>query len=113
MMKKVSILIVIFALIAAPVFAATATSASPWTKESTYANKTLGKLGFGLKNALLGWTELFTEPYDAHKAKGNCLTGIGKGLLNTVVYTVGGVVHVGTFFVPVDVPLPGGGVDIG
>ncbi len=33
---------------------------SPWTNEMGYGNQAMGKLGFGLKNLFLGWTDLFT-----------------------------------------------------
>ena len=107
MIKKVSILILIFSLLAAPAFAAIDFKASPWTTKTGCVDKAVGKLGFGLKNLILGWTELFTEPYQQKS-----LAGAGEGLFNTVADTVGGALHVVTFFLPIDVKLPQGGVDI-
>ena len=103
MIKKVSILVVVFALVAAPAFAA----------ESQCMEKCMGKLGYGLTNLLLGWTEIFQEPYKAGKNGQNVLTGVGKGLWNAIGDTVGGALNTVTFFIPqIDVPLPEGGTDI-
>ena len=86
-------------------------TASPWTKETGYSNQVIGKLGFGLKNLLLGWTDLFREPHEAATSGGNVLVGIGTGIKDTIENELGGAVHVITFFLPqVDVPLPEGGV---
>ena len=105
MMKKITVFLLVFALLASPAFAAF--EASPWTSESGYGQKATGKLVFGLKNLLLGWTEIFTEPYESKS-----IQGVGKGLFNGIVDTVGGALHTVTFFVPqVDVKLPDGGVD--
>ncbi len=104
MIKRVSILLVIFVLLASPVFA---------MGGNDCMGKCMGKLGYGLTNLLLGWTEIFQEPYNAAKSGGNVVTGIGKGLWNAVGDTVGGVLHTVTFFIPqLDVPLPEGGTDI-
>lgn len=107
-MKKFIVLFVAFSLLVAPslVWA----EASPWAEEETYGNKTKGKLDFGIKNAFGGWTEMFTQPYDDHKEGKNAMVGAGQGFFNAVVDTVGGVIHTGTFFIPVDAPLPNGGV---
>ncbi len=89
-------------------------TASPWTNEMGYSKQAVGKLGFGLKNLLLGWTELFTEPKAASDKGDNVLKGIGMGLKNGLEDELGGVVHTVTFFLPqVDAPLPDGGVNFG
>ncbi len=59
-----------------------------------------GKIGRGLVNVCLGWTNLFAQPIHAGKSGGNVLTGIGKGLGYTVVRTVQGVVEVALFWLP-------------
>lgn len=59
-----------------------------------------GKIGRGLVNAGLGWTNLFAQPIHAGKSGGNVLTGIGKGLGYTVIRTVQGVVELGLFWLP-------------
>lgn len=85
-------------------------TASPWTTEVGYRNQAVGKLGFGLKNLLLGWTDLITEPRETLDAGGNILTGLGVGLKDALENTLGGVVHTVTFFLPqIDAPLPEGG----
>jgi len=84
---------------------------SHWAREHGWANQARGKFMFGAKNTLLGWTELFTEPYEAAKSGGNVVGGIGRGLWNGVADTAGGAAHLVTFPIPqVDLPLPEGGV---
>jgi len=108
MNKKTVALVVIFALCLAPA----AFAASPWTSGESYSDKVKGKLEFGLKNFLGGWTEIITRPAEAKK-NGNCsLKGLGVGIMNAVVYTVGGVIHTATFPIPLDVPLPNNGVSL-
>ena len=85
-------------------------AASPWTQETTHAGKAGGKLGFGFKNLALGWTEIFSKPVSYNDQGKNIIEGIGVGLWNAVAYTVGGAVHVATFFIPVDLPLPNDGI---
>ena len=89
-----------------------AATPSPWTEKTTSAEKTKGKLDFGFKNFFGGWTEIFTEPREACKAKECVIKGIGRGLWNSVADTVGGVLHIATFPIPLDVPLPEGGVNL-
>ena len=86
---------------------------SPWTSEVGYSNRAMGKLGFGVKNLLLGWTELFTEPKEAIDGGGNFFAGLGTGLMNGVFQTLGGAVHIVTFPITnLDVPLPEGGTQL-
>ncbi len=115
-MKKI-LTVSVFALLA--VFAAsTAFAASPWTQETTYAKKVAGKLDFGVKNLFGGWTALL--PSQMGCAANNhkncpgmcCVKSLGTGLVNAVVDTVGGALHVVTFPIPLDVPLPNDGVQI-
>ena len=88
-------------------------TASPWTREAGWSNRAMGKLGFGLKNALLGWTELFVEPQKAMQSGGNFFRGVGMGIKDAVENTLGGVLHVLTFPITgVDVPLPDGGTQL-
>ncbi len=86
---------------------------SPWTSEVGYSNRAIGKLGFGVKNLLLGWTDLFIEPKEASDAGEGLLKGIGVGLKDAVANTLGGVVHVVTFPITgIDAPLPEGGTQL-
>ena len=88
-------------------------TASPWTQEMGWSNRALGKLGFGLKNTLLGWTELFVEPQETMQSGGNFFRGLGMGIKNAIENTVGGILHVVTFPITgVDVPLPEGGTKL-
>ena len=86
---------------------------SSWTSETGYTNRAVGKLGYGVKNLLLGWTELFTEPKEAIDGGGNFFVGLGTGLKNGVFQTLGGAVHIVTFPITnLDVPLPEGGTQL-
>ena len=81
--------------------------ASPWTKEGSYLSKTVGKLGFGLVNVIGGWTGIVSEFY-AEPEENIAVAGM-RALARVVTNTVGGALHVVTFPVPKDIPLPGGG----
>ena len=86
---------------------------SPWTSETGWSNRAVGKLGFGVKNLLLGWTDLFIEPKEAADAGGNVLKGLGVGLKDAVENELGGVVHLITFPITgIDAPLPEGGTQL-
>lgn len=136
MLKRVGVLLVMLAMLAAPgvtfakdqgtkakknpyqshQYQAWAAKAkkhphSPWADEQGWENQARGKFVFGVKNTLLGWTELFTEPYEASKQGRNVASGVGEGLLHSVLDTAGGAVHLLTFPVTkFDLPLPEGGV---
>lgn len=108
-MKKM--LAVVLLVVAAVFLTQTlAFAASPWMDETTYTAKTGAKLGFGLKNLLLGWTELLTRPVDYHNEGKHLWDGLGSGIAYAVGYTAGGALHTATFFLPIDVPLPNNGV---
>ena len=88
-------------------------TASPWTKQAGYANRAGGKLVFGAKNLLLGWTEIFTETKASLDKGDNFFVGLGKGLKNGLEDELGGVVHLVTFpLTCLDAPLPEGGTNI-
>ncbi|OGW83056.1 MAG: hypothetical protein A2Z83_06415 [Omnitrophica bacterium GWA2_52_8] len=111
-MKKITLWAVILMLsvvaIQGPAFA----DASPWTSEETYADKTGSKLLFGLKNVLFGWTDIFNQVSKYHDDGRGGVFGLGEGTWNALVYTAGGVLHTATFFIPVDIPLPEGGIQV-
>ena len=107
--KRMAVVVLGLAVLAVPM---TASAASPWAGGATYQEQAVGKLKYGLTNALLGWTSLFREPVQASQAGENVLVGIGRGLWDAVGQTVGGVVHAVTFPIPaIDIPLPEGGTD--
>ena len=109
MKKQARLLIVMLVVLLIP---ATAFAGSPWTQETTYGAKATGKLTYGFKNLLGGWTEIFTQPMHYHKDGKNVFEGMMYGLVYGVTDTVGGALHVVTFPITnVDVPLPHGGVD--
>lgn len=110
MKKTIALLLVFFSIVLIP---AGAFAASPWTEQITYRDKLKGKLDFGFKNFLGGWTEIFTEPNDYHKEGKNVAEGTAKGIWNAVVFTVGGLLHIVTFpLTSLDVPLPDNGVSL-
>lgn len=111
MKKTVAVMLIVMAVAvfgSGPVFAA-----SPWTTEPTWIEKSAKKLEFGLKNALLGWTEIGTEAVEYKNNGKNVFQGVAVGFWEAIVYTVGGALHVATFPIPLDVPLPENGVQLG
>ncbi len=109
-MKKTCLVLFILAAFLIPTLAFASTP-SPWTEKTTWKDKAVGKLDFGIKNAFGGWTEAFRKPYHAYKDKTNIFEGIGRGLWNGVADEIGGLLHVATFPVTnLDVPLPDNGV---
>ena len=108
MRKSTTALFLIAVLVLAP---AAGFAASPWTTAPTTAEKVTEKFKFGFRNLFLGWTELFTEPQSSCAEKTCALSGIGRGIVNFALDTIGGAAHLGTFFIPqIDIPLPGNGV---
>lgn len=88
-------------------------TASSWTSEMGWGNRAGQKLLFGVKNLLLGWTELFTEPKEAIDSGENFFVGLGRGVVSGVGQTVGGVLHGVTFpITALDVTLPEGGTQL-
>jgi Na+-driven multidrug efflux pump len=80
--------------------------ASDWTREPTYVGKISQKLGFGFLNLTAGWTAIFFEPCKNQ----NFFVGVGKGIGYAFTNTAGGILHAATFPVPLDIPLPQGGI---
>lgn len=89
-------------------------TASPWTTNTgSWGSVAASKLGFGVKNLLLGWTDLFIEPKETMDAGGNFFKGVGVGLKDAIENTLGGVVHIVSFPITnLDAPLPEGGVQL-
>lgn len=86
---------------------------SSWTNEVGWGSRAKSKLGFGLKNVFLGWTELITEPKRAIDEGDNFFIGLGAGVKNGVLDTLGGALHAITFpLTELDVPLPAGGTQL-
>ena len=90
-----------------------ASESSPWADEETYCEQSFHKLIFGATNLLGGWTEIITVPIEYDKEGKTVIEGVAQGLYNAAVYTIGGALHTGTFFLPqIDVPLPDDGVHL-
>ena len=110
MSKRIGLWVFVLALVAAPTGAL---AASSWAMEQGWANQAKGKFVYGLKNPLLGWTAIFTEPKEAIDSGSNFFVGVGKGLWDATGQTVGGALHLVTFpITQIDVPLPEGGTKI-
>jgi hypothetical protein len=101
-MKKIMSLVVILSMLLTPV----AFAASSWVDGKTYGEKVAGKLGYGLTNTVLGWTKMFTTPNDYSSEGKNVWQGVGQGLVDTVVTTCLGAVHLVTFVIPADIEIP-------
>lgn len=79
---------------------------SPWTSTHPYFNQAGHKLGFGVLNLASGWLSLFYEPM----RPGGFFKGFARGIAYTVIYEGGGALHAVTFPIPLDIPLPKGGI---
>ena len=109
MNKKILASLLVFVIIFS---SAIATAATPWVSKETYSEQIAGKVEFGVTNALLGWTDLITEPIRYKKDGKNVWKGVGKGLVDALVNTAGGIFHLATFPFPFDFPLPEDGVSL-
>jgi len=89
---------------------APAHAASPWMEKQGYGAKTWGKLGFGLKNSLLGWMTPWAEA--KNKKYPSEWAGFSAGFGEGVIYTTGGLIQLATFMVPLDFPDMGYGLPI-
>ena len=108
MKKSIAWLLVALIVMSVPQMAF---AASPWTTKTTYNDKAIGKLQFGLKNLVFGFTEIFMEPKKAVDEHENVPQGFAKGLMYAIGDTIGGALHVVTTpFTQIDVPLPENGV---
>jgi len=102
-----AVLVMAFSMGAA--LTAEAGQASPWVDEGVWKAKAAGKLLYGGKNLLLGWTELITEPDESMWGGTSVTAGIFRGVWNAVGQTLGGAAQVLTFpYTSLDIPLPEG-----
>ena len=85
-------------------------AASPWMAKQDYKGKTWGKFCFGIKNSLLGWMTPWAEAKNP-KYQTQWI-GYSAGFGEGVIYTAGGLIHLATFFIPVDFPDMGYGLPI-
>jgi len=102
-MKKVFGLMLVLAVMLTPV--------SAFATDS-YSDAVTSKLSSGLTNTLLGWTKIFSVPHDYAAAKKNPWAGVGKGLTDGLICTVGGAFNLLTFPIPAEMTLPDGGVNL-
>ena len=106
--KLVSLLL--FGFLAISVLTPPAGAASPWTQEDNYGDKAAHKFGFGLRNVVLGWSEILTEPVQASKAGKDPVEGFFNGIGKALMRTIGGTIHTVTYLItPIDIPLPENG----
>ncbi|MFH1208321.1 MAG: hypothetical protein V1673_02030 [Candidatus Omnitrophota bacterium] len=102
---RLLVTLILFCAVAGSAYAGPVES-SDWTHESTYLGKISQKLGFGFLNITAGWTALFFEPVKDQ----NFFVGVAKGIGYTFTNTAGGILHAATFPIPLDIPLPQGGI---
>jgi hypothetical protein len=102
---RLLVILILFCALAGLAYAGPLQS-SDWTQEPTYFGKISQKLGFGFLNITVGWTALFFEPVKDN----NFFIGVVKGIGYTVTNTAGGILHAATFPIPLDIPLPQGGI---
>jgi len=98
MKKFLPILLAALLILSTPVTA----QPSSWTEHESYPGKVAAKFGFGLKNSLFSWMQWWKQAHNPrfdHPWQGFCY-GIGR----SVTGTVGGLVHLATFPIPVDFP---------
>ena len=69
-------------------------------ESQNWAKSAPGKIGRGLVNAGLGWTNLFSQPIQAASSGDNVLGGLGRGIADLFVRTLQGVVELGLFWLP-------------
>ncbi|MBI3011364.1 MAG: hypothetical protein HYY58_02595 [Candidatus Omnitrophica bacterium] len=69
-------------------------------ERAAYPSKAGYTLIRGAANTLFGWTELIRQPAQEVKAGGNVLTGIAKGMSQSVIRTFVGTGEVLTFWTP-------------
>ena len=97
--------LILFCVVAGAAYAGSM-EPSDWTHEPSYLGKISMKLGFGFLNITAGWTALFFEPTRDQ----NFFVGVAKGIGYTLTNTAGGILHAATFPLPIDIPLPQGGI---
>lgn len=110
MKKSLKWLTLILALILLP---SVALAASPWTEKTTCQEKAAAKFAFGMKNVLFGWYGLIKPaPCPFSKDADNEKYCPVRGLMTAIGQTAGGALHVATFLLPIDIPLPGNGTQL-
>ena len=70
-----------------------------------YFTQAVAKLGRGVVNGLLGWTELVAQPIRAHKAGESLIIGIDRGVGYTFKRTILGVGEFFTFWTWHETPM--------
>jgi len=90
------------------------------SRYDNYIEGATNKFDRGAINLLMGWTEILSEPLDHARERegkmaktGHFFIGIGEGLINGVLNTVGGTANLVTSLIPAfEIPLPEGGIDV-
>jgi len=103
-------------LISAPNASANAFDFEPsdWVNEEGYNRQMSHKILHGLKNTMIGFVEIGSEPYEAVQSGRPFWVGVGEGLFNGIFDTVGGVLTLATFPITgLDIWMPEGGTDLG
>ncbi len=125
MKKLLPLLLLWISLLPGPLWAAEKESipVDPDFKPSRfdpYVSAVMEKFDFGAVNFLAGWTEIISEPMDHAQGKSGKkqrflagTAGLGEGLVDGLLNTVGGFANLFTAPVPnFRIPLPEKGVDL-
>ena len=79
----------------------------------SYSDAVGERLEGGITNTLLGWTKVFSVPFDYSNEKKNPWAGVGKGVIDAIHCTVAGAFNLLTFPVAAEMSGPDGCVDLG
>lgn len=99
-MKKILLVMAVVIFTASYAYAAQQCQACGNLKADEPMKAWGSRLGNGLSNTLLGWTEIFFRPGKVVAAGGSPMVGFFRGLGNGLARTGGGVVQVLTFWTP-------------
>lgn len=100
-MKKVLVILVALMFVATLSYAAECMVCKN-LKSNNMTNVYGARIGNGLSNGLLGWSEIFFRPGKVASEGGNPIVGFFRGLGNALTRTAGGVVEIVTFWTPGD-----------
>ena len=97
-MKKLVLVLLVLMFAASSVYAECKICCNLKSNDMTKA--CCSRLGNGLANAALGWSEIFFRPGKVVAAGGNPIVGFFRGLGNAVTRTAVGAVEIATFWTP-------------
>lgn len=99
-MKKIVLVLLVLVFAASCAYAECSVCKNLQSKSAV--NICCSRIGNGLSNGLLGWSEIFYRPGKTVAEGGNLVVGFFRGIGNAITRTVVGVVEVATFWTPGD-----------